>query len=159
MPNPRFTECGSAASVSSPVGTTRMSAPVISYEPFERFIVSLCAEGFAKDADRLHYLIHKVAWTTGSELVGELGQEIIKLRRENGVSFLQHAIPDGGGLSNGVTGVAKVPAMNRKANKVPAPNCRPGFPLGASGEFDPLVCPQPAATTAAGEARRSMERR
>ncbi len=64
-----------------------MSAPVISYEPFERFIVSLRAEGFAKDAERLHYLIHNVAWTTSSELMGELGQEISKLRREHGDSF------------------------------------------------------------------------
>ena len=64
-----------------------MSAPVISYEPFERFIGSLRADGLAKDADRLHYLIHKVAWTTGSELVGELGQEISKLRREHGDKF------------------------------------------------------------------------
>lgn len=64
-----------------------MSAPIISYEPFERFIVSLRADGLAKDAERLHYLIHKVAWTTGSELVGELGQEISKLHREHGDKF------------------------------------------------------------------------
>jgi hypothetical protein len=66
---------------------TRMSAPVISYEPFERFIVSLRADGLAKDAERLHYLIHKVAWTTGLELLGALGQEIGKLYREQGDKF------------------------------------------------------------------------
>lgn len=64
-----------------------MSAPVISYEPFERLIVSLRADGLARDAERLHYLIHKVAWTTGSELLGELGQEITKLRREHADKF------------------------------------------------------------------------
>jgi len=64
-----------------------MSAPVISYEPFERFIVSLRADGLAKDADRLHFLIHKVAWTIGSELLGELGEEISKLHREQGDKF------------------------------------------------------------------------
>ncbi|HOX55888.1 MAG TPA: hypothetical protein P5205_03590 [Candidatus Paceibacterota bacterium] len=64
-----------------------MSAPVISYEPFERLIVSLRADGLARDAERLHYLIHKVAWTTGSELLGELGQEITKLRREHAGKF------------------------------------------------------------------------
>jgi len=31
--------------------------------------------------------IHKVAWTTGPELMGELGQEIRKLRREHGDRF------------------------------------------------------------------------
>ena len=60
-----------------------MTASVISYEPFERLMVSLRADGFTKDAERLHFLIHKVAWTTGSELLGELGQEITKLRREH----------------------------------------------------------------------------
>ena len=66
---------------------TRMSPPVISYEPFERLIVSLRADGLAKDADRLDHFIHGVAWTTGSELVGELGQEITKLHREHGDKF------------------------------------------------------------------------
>ena len=66
---------------------TRMSAPVMSCDPFERLIVSLRADGLAGDADRLHDLIHKVAWTTGSELMGELGQEIRKLRREHGDRF------------------------------------------------------------------------
>jgi hypothetical protein len=64
-----------------------MNAPVISYEPFERFIVSLRADGLANHADQLHNLIHKVAWTTGSELVGELGREISKLHRERGEKF------------------------------------------------------------------------
>ena len=64
-----------------------MSAPVTSFEPFERFIVSLRDDGFAKDAERLYFLIHKVAWTTGSELLGELGQEISKLHREHGDKF------------------------------------------------------------------------
>jgi hypothetical protein len=64
-----------------------MSAAVISYEPFERLIVSLRADGLAQDAERLHYLIHKVAWTTGSELLGELGREIAKLRGEHEARF------------------------------------------------------------------------
>jgi hypothetical protein len=28
-------------------------------------------------------LLHKVAWTTGSELIGELGQKIIEIRKED----------------------------------------------------------------------------
>jgi hypothetical protein len=57
------------------------------YEPFERLIVSLRADGPAEDADRLHTLIHEVAWTTGSELVGELGKEIHKIKREHANRF------------------------------------------------------------------------
>ena len=67
--------------------------------------MSLRDDGLAKDAERLHFLIHKVAWTTGSELLGELGQEITKLHR------------DGGGPSDGGAGLARFPPMNRKANK------------------------------------------
>ena len=61
-----------------------MSAPVISYVPFDELIASLRADGLGSEADRLHCLIHKVAWTTGSELVGELGQEMNKLEQQHG---------------------------------------------------------------------------
>ena len=64
-----------------------MSAPVISYAPFEELIVSLRADGLDSEADRLHCLLHKVAWTTGSELIGELGQEMKKLEQERGTAF------------------------------------------------------------------------
>jgi hypothetical protein len=60
-----------------------MSAPVISYVPFNELINSLRADGLGTEAERLHDLIHKVAWTTGSELIGELGQELRKLKREH----------------------------------------------------------------------------
>jgi hypothetical protein len=55
----------------------------ISYEPFDRLIVSLRNDGLLKESDLLHHMIHKVAWTTGSELIGELGQSIKKIRKEN----------------------------------------------------------------------------
>jgi hypothetical protein len=61
-----------------------MSVPVISYVPFDELISSLREDGLGAEADHLHFLIHKVAWTTGSELVGELGQEMKKLEREHG---------------------------------------------------------------------------
>ncbi len=48
----------------------------ISYEPFERLIANLRSDGLIREADLLHHMIYKVAWTTGSELVGELGQKI-----------------------------------------------------------------------------------
>jgi hypothetical protein len=32
-------------------------------------------------AARLHTLLHEVAWTTGSELTGELGLEVLRFER------------------------------------------------------------------------------
>jgi hypothetical protein len=64
-----------------------MSGPVISYVPFDELIASLRDDGLGSDADRLHFMIHKVAWTTGSELIGELGQDIKDLARQHGGSF------------------------------------------------------------------------
>ena len=55
----------------------------ISYEPFEKLIVSLRNDGLLKESDKLHYMIHKVAWTTGSELIGELGEAIKAIRKDN----------------------------------------------------------------------------
>ena len=59
----------------------------ISYEPFERLIAGFRQDGFLKEADQLHFLIHKVAWTTGSELIGELGQAIKKIERNSLYAF------------------------------------------------------------------------
>lgn len=39
-------------------------------------------EGLSTEADRLYVLLHKVAWTTGSELIGELGQALKKIEKE-----------------------------------------------------------------------------
>lgn len=66
---------------------TDMSGPVISYVPFDELIASLRADGLGGDADRLHFMIYKVAWTTGSELIGELGQAMKDVAREHGDSF------------------------------------------------------------------------
>lgn len=55
----------------------------ISYEPFERLIVSLRNDGRLKESGFLDYMIHKAGWTTGSELVGELGEIIDKMMKEN----------------------------------------------------------------------------
>jgi len=64
-----------------------MSRSVISYVPFDELVASLRADGLADDAERLHFMIHKVAWTTGSELIGELGQTMKEIARNNGGSF------------------------------------------------------------------------
>jgi hypothetical protein len=53
------------------------------YSEFGELISKLRAEGHGQVAQRLHSLLHKVAWTTGSELIGELGLEIAKFRRSN----------------------------------------------------------------------------
>lgn len=61
-----------------------MSAPVISYVPFDELIACLHADGLGTEAARLDHLVHKVPWTTGSELMGGLGQEMRKLEQEHG---------------------------------------------------------------------------
>ncbi|MEW6076733.1 MAG: hypothetical protein AB1724_02855 [Thermodesulfobacteriota bacterium] len=53
----------------------------ISYAPFEKLIASLRADGLAKDADLLNYMVNKVAWSTGSELMEELGATITKIKK------------------------------------------------------------------------------
>jgi hypothetical protein len=58
-------------------------AVTISYEPFDDLIACLRRDGLTKEADVLDQLLHKMAWTTGSELIGELGQALKKIRREH----------------------------------------------------------------------------
>ncbi len=59
-----------------------MASDAISYECFDELITSLRDDGLSTDADRLHVLLHEVAWTTGSELIGELGQALKKIEKE-----------------------------------------------------------------------------
>jgi hypothetical protein len=53
----------------------------ISYEPYDRLIASLRNDGLLKESNLLQHMIHSVAWTTGSELIGELGQAIKKIEK------------------------------------------------------------------------------
>jgi hypothetical protein len=64
-----------------------MSGRVIFYVPFDELVASLRADGLGGDADRLHFMIHKVAWTTGSEMIGELGKAMKDVATEHGGSF------------------------------------------------------------------------
>jgi hypothetical protein len=48
---------------------------------FDELIRQLRAEGHADPAARLHALLKEVAWTTSSELWGELGLEILAFER------------------------------------------------------------------------------
>jgi len=59
-----------------------MGSPAeISYDCFDDLIAQLRAAGHASAADRLDVMLHRVAWTTGSELLGELGAEILQFQR------------------------------------------------------------------------------
>jgi hypothetical protein len=42
----------------------------------------LKSRGFIGEADRLHTLVHQMAWTTSSELYGELSLALKKIRNE-----------------------------------------------------------------------------
>jgi hypothetical protein len=59
----------------------------ISYEPFDKLINSLRLDGLLTESDLLLQLINETAWTTGSELIGELGKTITQIRRENRASL------------------------------------------------------------------------
>jgi hypothetical protein len=61
------------------------SDPQTGYECFDELIRRLRAEGHVAPADKLHRLPHEVAWTTGSELIGELG---FPSTRINCIAFL-----------------------------------------------------------------------
>jgi hypothetical protein len=51
------------------------------YECFDELIRQLRVEGHVQPAARLHELLHETAWTTTSELMGELGLAILAFKR------------------------------------------------------------------------------
>ena len=56
------------------------------YQHLDALTASLIASGFAKAGERISFLIHKVAWTTSSELFGELRiafREILQQHRDS----------------------------------------------------------------------------
>jgi hypothetical protein len=53
----------------------------INYECFDDLIAQLRAAGHVSTADKLHFMLHRVAWTTGSELLGELGAELLRFQQ------------------------------------------------------------------------------
>ena len=54
----------------------------LSYQPFDELISQLRADNHTKIADELDDLLHRVAWTTSSELVGELGLKILTFHNQ-----------------------------------------------------------------------------
>jgi hypothetical protein len=69
-------------------GTIDMTK-TISYEPFDHLIVCLRNDALQKEAELLHRMIYKIAWTTGSELVGEPGHEIERIHKNTIPDFLK----------------------------------------------------------------------
>ena len=55
--------------------------PQTGFESFDKLIRELRAEGHDQSAAKLHELLHETAWTTGSELMGELGRAILAFER------------------------------------------------------------------------------
>ena len=64
-----------------------MDSDSISYDCFEELIVSLRADGLSDKARMLYTLLHDVAWTTGSELIGELGSEIKRIEKDSSLQM------------------------------------------------------------------------
>jgi hypothetical protein len=49
------------------------------YDYVDSTVIEMRQAGLNKEAERLDFLLHKVAWTTSSELFGELGLSILKI--------------------------------------------------------------------------------
>jgi hypothetical protein len=54
-------------------------------DPFDGLIQQLRVDGHVESAARLHALLHETAWTTGSELIGELGLALLAFERSTPV--------------------------------------------------------------------------
>jgi hypothetical protein len=51
--------------------------------PLKNLLPALVRDCLLKESSLLHNMIHQIAWTTGSELMGELGQTLKRIRKEN----------------------------------------------------------------------------
>ncbi len=58
---------------------------------FDRLIASLRTDGLSDEADRLYEMIYKTAWTTGSELNGELGLILKRIDKERRRAFSEES--------------------------------------------------------------------
>lgn len=89
--------------------TTRMTDPGPFVE-FDELVSMLRTEGHDEVAEKLHEMLHEIAWTSGSELMGELGLEIVRFQRSH--SPMSPALKDL--LSRCMTHVKKVWPNNEK---------------------------------------------
>lgn len=46
----------------------------------DQLIAALRADGLEQEARALHTLVHEMAWTTSSELIGEIGNEVRRIK-------------------------------------------------------------------------------
>lgn len=53
----------------------------IDYECFEELIRQLQTACHTATGQKLDFMLHRVAWTTGSELIGELGMEVLAFQQ------------------------------------------------------------------------------
>jgi hypothetical protein len=84
-------------------------------------IRELRAAGIPVAADRLSHLLHEVAWTTSSELIGELGQALLVIQREHA-----SALPAGvaRALGEAIAGARRVwPDLREPEVAPPCPGC------------------------------------
>jgi len=51
-------------------------------EIFDQLIYNLKEQGFNEPADNLNELLHQIAWTSSSEMLGELGLEILRTEKK-----------------------------------------------------------------------------
>jgi hypothetical protein len=57
----------------------------VAHELFDELIQRLRVDGYVEAAGRLHTLLHEVAWTSSSELLGELGLALLAFERSTPV--------------------------------------------------------------------------
>jgi hypothetical protein len=59
----------------------KVAPNAVSSEPFRALATALREGGFTAHGDRLEGVLNGV-WTTSSELIGELGQAVVEIRKE-----------------------------------------------------------------------------
>ena len=72
---------GSGQNTSVKHRASMKTASEIDYQAFEDLILKLRQSRYETTADKLDSLLHLEAWTSSSELVGELGLEIVAFDR------------------------------------------------------------------------------
>lgn len=59
-----------------------MNSEPTGYECLDQLITSLRRDGRSADAATLHALLHESAWTTSSEMLGQLGEALRSIERD-----------------------------------------------------------------------------
>ncbi len=52
-----------------------------SKDPFGELIECLRRDGLNEEAEKIRFLMDDVAWTSSSELLGELGKELLRIKK------------------------------------------------------------------------------